>query len=85
MAQATKILNLLETGNQFTPSQLASIVGTSQDVIRARVADLRNEGHCVYTNITKAGKKTYRLGKPSRTIVAAAAKAYGGRLFSTVE
>lgn len=85
MVQSAKILNLLETGNPFTPAQLASIVKTDQHSIRSLVSRLRQDGNCIYTNITKNGKKTYRLGKPSRSIVAAAAKAYGGAIFSSVE
>ena len=85
MAQSTKILELLATGNAFTPAQLANSIGSNPHSVRSLVSKLRQDGNCIYTNVAKNGNKTYRLGKPSRSIVAAAAKAFGGSIFSTAE
>ncbi|NDB83292.1 MAG: hypothetical protein EB127_11270 [Alphaproteobacteria bacterium] len=78
----TRVLNVLKSGRQFTPAQLAGLVGSSQDSIRPRISELRSEGHAIYTNTTKNGKTAYRLGKPSRAMVAAAYKQAGSEAFS---
>ena len=52
----TRVLNVLKSGRQFTPAQLAGLVGSSQDSIRPRISELRSEGHAIYTNTTKNGK-----------------------------
>lgn len=77
-----RILKVLESGRQFTPAQLAGLTGTSEDTIRPRISELRSEGYAVYTNQTKNGKMAYRLGTPSRRMVAAAYAAMGGEAFS---
>jgi len=78
----TRVLKILESGRQFTPTQLAGLVGTSEDSIRPRISELRSEGYAIYTNTTKNGKSAYRLGKPSRQMVAAAYKQLGSEVFS---
>jgi predicted ArsR family transcriptional regulator len=79
-----KVLNVLKSGRQFTPAQLAGLVGTSEDSIRPRISELRSEGHAIYSNSTKNGKTAYRLGTPSREMVAAAYAVLGGQAFSRV-
>ena len=50
--------------------------------LRARVSELRSEGHAVYANTRSSdGKTFYRLGTPSRTMVAAAYAAMGSAAF----
>ena len=78
----SRVLNLLQSGRQFTPAQLAGLVGSTEDSIRPRISELRSEGHAIYTNTTKNGKSAYRLGKPSRQMVAAAYKQAGSTAFS---
>lgn len=71
-----KILNFLSKDspyNTLTVAQARSRFGIQN--VSARVEELRNEGHCIYTN-TKTlsdGRRInyYRLGKPSRQVVAA--------------
>lgn len=77
-----RVLNVLKSGRQFTPAQLAGLTGTKEDSIRPRISELRSEGHAIYTNTTKNGKASYRLGKPSRAMVAAAYKQAGSEAFS---
>ena len=77
-----RVLKVLESGRQFTPAQLAGLTGTSEDSIRPRISELRAEGYAVYTNVTKNGKSAYRLGTPSRKMVAAAYAMMGGEAFS---
>ena len=79
-----KVLNVLKSGRQFTPAQIAGLVGTSEDSIRPRISELRSEGFAIYTNSTKNGKTAYRLGTPSREMVAAAYAVLGGQVFNRV-
>lgn len=75
-----KMLNYLgktEGYNTFSVAQGRKLFGVKN--ISARVDELRQEGHCIYTNtVTKGdGSKTkvYRLGTPSKALVKAALKA----------
>lgn len=77
-----RVLKVLESGRQFTPAQLAGLTGTSEDSIRPRISELRAEGHAIYTNSTKNGKVAYRLGTPSRRMVAAAYASMGSDAFT---
>ena len=79
-----RVLKVLESGRQFTPAQLAGLTGATEDSIRPRISELRSEGYAVYTNQTKNGKTAYRLGTPSREVVAAAYAAMGGDAFNRV-
>lgn len=77
-----RVLKVLESGRQFTPAQLAGLTGASEDSIRPRISELRSEGHAIYTNTTKNGKVAYRLGTPSRRMVAAAYASMGSDAFT---
>ena len=77
-----RILKVLKSGRQFTPAQLAGMTGTTEDSIRPRISELRSEGFAIYTNSTKNGKTAYRLGTPSRKMVAAAYAMYGSEAFA---
>jgi hypothetical protein len=77
-----RVLKVLESGRNFTPAQLAGLTGSSEDSIRPRISELRADGYAVYTNQTKNGKTAYRLGTPSRKMVAAAYAMMGGEAFS---
>jgi len=79
-----KVLNVLKSGRNFTPAQLAGLLGTSEDSIRPRISELRSEGFAIYSNTTKNGKVAYRLGAPTRRMVAAAYSVLGGEAFSRV-
>jgi biotin operon repressor len=76
-----KVLNVLKSGRQFTPAQLAGLTGTSEDSIRPRISELRADGFAIYSNTTKNGKTAYRLGTPSRRMVAAAYAVAGSQVF----
>jgi VCBS repeat-containing protein len=75
-----KMLNYLNktTGyNTFSVAQGRKLFGVQN--VAARIDELRQEGHCIYTNtVTKNdGTKTkvYRIGTPSKALVRAALKA----------
>lgn len=78
----SKVLKTLKSGRQFTASQIAGLFGTTEDTIVARVSELRAKGFAIYTNTTKNGKTAYRLGVPSRRMVAAAYAAKGSSVFN---
>jgi hypothetical protein len=75
-----RMLNALqktEGYNSFTVEQARRRFGISN--VSARIDELRQEGHCIYTNVKRNadGVKvaSYRLGKPTKALVRAAIKA----------
>lgn len=80
MTQNERILRYLSTGRTLNASQARTRFGVRN--LRARVNDLRNDGVCVYTNRNVDGTVEYRIGTPSRTIVATAYQAAGSTVFS---
>ena len=87
MSAKQKILNYLskDSGyNTLTAAQIRSRFGITN--VGARIEELRSEGHCIYTN-----KKTlddgrqitfYKLGKPTKAMIAAAHAVLGGQAFA---
>ena len=76
-----RVLNILKSGRQFTPAQIAGLTNSKEDSIRPRISELRADVYAVYTNSTKNGKIAYRLGTPSRTMVASAYALHGSEVF----
>ena len=72
-----RLLEALQNGDRLTAKQIAARFGIANPT--ATVSDLRFDGFAVYANKhtdTKGRVSTkYRLGKPSRRIVAAGYKA----------
>ena len=68
LTKKEKVLNLLSKGEAVTWSSLRSRFDLTSP--RAMIDQLRTEGHMVYINTTSAGT-TYRLGKPTKSIIAA--------------
>lgn len=79
MSQNERLIQYLSTGRTITSTQARSRFGVRN--LRARVNDLRNDGFCVYTNRTSTGI-SYRMGTPSRAIVAAAYSTAGSSIFT---
>tara|TARA_B100000073_G_C23263740_1_gene383502 strand:+ start:35 stop:313 length:279 start_codon:yes stop_codon:yes gene_type:complete len=79
-SQHTKIVNFLRTGKSLSISYAKNKLGVTQ--LPARVTELRSQGFAIYTNENKMGNTTYRLGTPSRAMVAAAHAAAGSSVFS---
>lgn len=81
MSLFDKVFNTLVTeGNEKTASQMASYFNSTPASIRARVSELRTQaGIAVYANSrtdTAGRTKTfYRVGTPTRAVVAAGYKA----------
>ena len=87
MSAKQKILTYLskDSGyNTLTAAQIRARFGITN--VGARIEELRAEGHCIYTNkkILNDGRTitVYRLGKPSKAMVAAAHALLGGQAFA---
>ena len=77
MTKKTRVLEALVKGEELTAKQISS----RYSVVSARgvISALRQDGHAIYLNerTNSKGKTTrkYRLGSPSKSMVAAAASA----------
>jgi predicted ArsR family transcriptional regulator len=76
-----KVYNtLVVQGNERTAAQMAAFYGTTKGTIQARISELRTQfGFAVYANQrTDSNGRTktfYRVGTPTRAVVAAGYKA----------
>ena len=81
MSLKSKILGKLKNGGEFSPKQLASMFNVSATTVAARVSELRREGYAIYNNtMTDSQGRTsnkYRIGTPSRKLIAAGYAALG--------
>ena len=82
MSIQTSVLKTLKSGRQFTAGQLAGLFRTSEATVAARISELRAQGYAIYSNTAKNGKTAYRLGTPSRAMVATAFAAQGASVFN---
>ena len=74
--QVEKLLSALQAGESFTAKQAARKFRIPVANVSKRVYDLRSEGYCIYANKAKGSTQvTYRLGTPSKAIVAAGFRA----------
>jgi hypothetical protein len=69
LTKKEKVLNLLTKGNAVTWSSLRRRFDLKSP--RAMIDQLRTVGHMVYINTTSTGCTTYRMGKPTKWIIAA--------------
>ena len=87
MTKHERILAVLENNGPsnrgYTAGQLAGLVSTTVASVRARISELRRSGYAVYANTRAKDTKTfYRLGKPSREMVAQAYATSGSAAFN---
>ena len=75
------VLDYLSTGRSLTPAQAAGSMQIGDPY--ATVRRLRESGNAVYTNKTSQGNISWRLGRPSKRMVAAAFSAYGTDIFAS--
>jgi len=80
MTQHKKLMGFFKSGKEITQAQAEGLFGVTN--LAARVSELRAEGHSIYTNKTKSGKTAYRLGTPSRRMVALAYAVGGNHIFA---
>ena len=90
MSAKSKVLSYLSKGssyNTLTAAKMQSVFGVANP--SATINELRNEGHAIYLNsrVNTNGEKVsfYRLGTPTKRIVAAgiaAVRSTGERAFA---
>ena len=84
MSKHSNLLKHLKAGNEVTAKQITGTFGI-KNAGRA-VHYLREQGHCIYANKVTLSDGTegtkYRIGKPSRSMVALANKVFGAQLFT---
>ena len=80
MTQHGKILGVLRAGKRLNV-QRAETMGITN--LSARVAELRAQGHSIFTNQRKNTGSFYQIGHPSRSMVASAYAMAGCSLFSS--
>lgn len=77
LTKQARVLEALQSGEQLTAKQIKARFGVANPT--ATISDIRYSGFAVYANQHKdtKGRVTtkYRLGRPSRAIVAAGYKA----------
>jgi hypothetical protein len=74
VTQHEKILNFLGTGKTLWQKRAKKVLGVKR--LSARIGELRQAGYPIYRN-----GETYRLGTPSRKMVALAYKRAGAAAF----
>ena len=70
VTQKQKVLNFLTSGRSL--SNAVSTHKLKVNRLPAKINVLRAEGYAIYTNTNQQGNPTYRLGTPSRAMIAAA-------------
>jgi hypothetical protein len=75
------VLDYLSSGRNLTPAQANGSLRITDAY--ATVRDLRRKGYPVYSNRNSQGNLSWRLGTPSRKMVAAAYSAFGSDVFSS--
>lgn len=73
VTKQSQLLEALRTGEQLTATEITQRFGIKNPT--ATVSDLRFNGFAVYANQRKNKPTTYRLGTPSRKVVAAGYRA----------
>jgi predicted ArsR family transcriptional regulator len=77
MTKQERVLEALQRGEQLTAKQIAARFGVANP--RATISDIRYQGFAIYANrnVDTKGRVTtkYRLGRPSRALVAAGYRA----------
>jgi hypothetical protein len=72
--KSARFLTALKNGEELTAKQITARFGIANPT--ATVSDLRlRGGYAVYANTTRTGVTKYRLGTPSRAVVAAGYRA----------
>ncbi len=74
MTMTNKLLTVLQTGKTVSATEITKWTGLKNP--GEAVRQLRAQGHCIYTN-----KNGYRLGTPTKRMVAFVANYAGGSAF----
>jgi len=83
MTNTARVLEVLMTGEELTAKQISARFKIAN--ARATISALRAEGYPIYLNARKDTKgrvtNKYRIGKPTRKIIAAGYKALGAEAY----
>lgn len=86
MSKQEKLLNHLYNGAEVTARQIRGSFGLKNP--HDAIYQLRSQGHCIYSNKTKLADGTetvkYRVGRPTKKMIAIANAVGGAHLFSRV-
>jgi predicted transcriptional regulator len=84
MSKHAKLLNYLQNGNEVTAKQIEGTFGIKSP--SRAVHYLREQGNCIYANKVTLSDGTestkYRIGKPSKRMVAVANAVMGSAAFT---
>ena len=83
MSKQDLLLKHLNAGKAFTAKQISASFGIAHPA--STIRNLREQGYCVYSNPAVVGGAEvvkYRIGKPTRSMVALAARIGGASAFS---
>lgn len=84
MSKQAKLLNHLSNGAEVTARQIAGSFGIAHPA--SAIRSLREQGHCIYSNKATLADGTqttkYRIGKPSRRMIALANRVAGASIFA---
>ena len=84
-SQKNRLVTAFTSGYDFTANQIASRLNVSDSRARFLITELRQDGYAIYKNsksINGTLTPVYRLGVPSRAMVAAAFAAVGASVFA---
>lgn len=82
MTKNEKLLNALQNGSEISVAQAISRFGfASPNSVTSAVRSLRENGFSVYTNVVN-GTTKYRIGTPSRAVIAAGYRALGASVLA---
>jgi hypothetical protein len=86
MSRTAKLLNHLNSGAKVTARQISGSFGLKNP--HEAIRSLREQGYCIYSNkeLLADGTETtkYRIGRPSRRMVALASQVAGASIFTRV-
>ena len=83
MSKQETLLKHLQAGKSFTAKQISASFGIAHPA--SAIRNLREQGYCVYANeAVVAGSKVakYRIGTPTRSMVALANRVAGAAVFT---
>lgn len=83
MSKQEMLLNHLQKGKEFTAKQIKSSFGIAHPA--SAIRDLREQGYCVYSNpaiVNGSDVVKYRIGRPTRKMVALANSVAGSSVFT---
>ena len=79
-SQNEKLVEFFKSGKDITEGQARTRFGVAN--LPARIAELRAEGYSIYKNTSTEKGTSYKLGKPTRAMIATAYAVMGAQAFA---